>query len=100
METKIDDTKLILSVAQKLNAARYEADMLEDRYKALRTLILQRVQVGWVGETITLTCGERKIKAKKNSRGRYKVTEGNRILNSQYMHGITELRFEIAMRSI
>lgn len=100
METKIDDTKLILSVAQKLNAARYEADMLEDRYKALRTLILQRVEVTKVGETLTLTCGERKIKAKKNSRGHYKVTEGNRILDSEYMHGIAELRYEIAMRAI
>ena len=100
METKIDDTKLILSVKQKMNAVRYEADMLEDRYNALRTLILQRVQVVKVGETITLQSGERKIKAKKNSHGRYKVTEGNRILNSDYMHGIAELRFEIAMRAI
>jgi hypothetical protein len=53
-----------------------------------------------VGETITLQFGKRKIKAKKNDNGRYKVTEGNRILESQYLHGINELRFEIAMRAI
>jgi hypothetical protein len=100
MNANIDYTKQILSVAQNINVVGMELARLKDQHAALRTLILQRVGVTKVGETITLQFGKRKIKAKKNDRGRYKVTEGNRILDSDYLHGITELRFEIAMRAI
>jgi hypothetical protein len=100
MNANIDYTKQILSVAQNINVVGMELARLKDQHAALRTLILQRVGVTKVGETITLQFGKRKIKAKKNDRGRYKVTEGNRVLDSDYLHGITELRFEIAMRAI
>jgi hypothetical protein len=100
MNANIDYTKQILSVAQNINVVGMELARLKDQHAALRTLILQRVGVTKVGETITLQFGKRKIKAKRNDNGRYKVTEGNRILDSDYLHGITELRFEIAMRAI
>ena len=83
-------------IKARARLAKLEADYAEARLNALRT-----VEMIKVGETVTLSIGNRLIKAKKNSHGRYKVTENNKTLVSEYLGGsIHDLRFDIAQGAI
>lgn len=86
----------INTLVTKIEKARASLVQLEAEYAATRLDTLQQVEVSKRGETLTLSYGLREVKAKKNSRGRYKVTEGKQILDSDYLWGLHELRFEIA----
>ena len=80
----------------KIEAAREKLEALEEQYKKLRLEALQKVEVTKTGETVTLRFNGRVIKAKKNSYGRYKVWEGDRVITSDYLWGIHDLRFALA----
>ena len=79
--------------AEKL-VAKLEAEYNELRLKALRT-----VEVTQVGKTITLTSGNRIIKAKKPARynDRYDLQENGKLIAKEVHGGIHDIRFKIAM---
>jgi hypothetical protein len=80
----------------KIEAAREKLKAMEEQYQALRLETLKQVEITKNGDTITLRFNGRVIKAKKNSYGRYKVWEGDRVLNRDYTWGIHDLRFALA----
>lgn len=84
------------NLATKIQTAREKLNALEEQYQQLRLETLKQVKVSKNGETITLSFNDRVIKAKKNSYGRYKVWEGDKILDRDYMSGIHDLRFDLA----
>jgi hypothetical protein len=84
-----------LTKAQE-RVAKLEADFAEQRLAALK-----QVEMSKNGETITLTFGSRVLKAKKNPRrGRFNVFEGGKKIVTEYMAGIHDLRFDIALGRI
>ena len=92
--------KELVTLAKNITVARDELSKYEARYDELRLKALRSVTSTKIGETITLESGNRVIKAKKNSHGRYKVTEGKKTLDAEYFGGIHDLRFAVAMGRI
>jgi hypothetical protein len=93
--TKIAKTLEQLSKAQE-RVAKLEAAYAEQRLDALKQVAMTKN-----GETITLTFGDRVLKAKKNPRrGRFNVFEGGKRIVTEYMAGIHDLRFDIALGRI
>jgi len=93
--------KAINTLSKNIGATANLLTTLKDEYAELRLKALRTVETTKVGETITLESGNRIIKAKKNSYGRFKVTEGKKTLVNEYMGGgIHDLRFDIAMGNI
>jgi hypothetical protein len=93
--TKISKTLEQLSKAQE-RVAKLEAAYAEQRLDALKQVAMTKN-----GETITLTFGNRVLKAKKNPRrGRFNVFEGGKRIVTEYMAGIHDLRFDIALGRI
>jgi hypothetical protein len=93
--TKIAKTLEQLSKAQE-RVAKLEAAYAEQRLDALKQVAMTKN-----GETITLTFGNRVLKAKKNPRrGRFNVFEGGKRVVTEYMAGIHDLRFDIALGRI
>ena len=93
--TKIAKTLEQLSKAQE-RVAKLEAAYAEQRLDALKQVAMTKN-----GETITLTFGDRVLKAKKNPRrGRFNVFEGGKRVVTEYMAGIHDLRFDIALGRI
>ena len=84
------------TVAAKIGKLREQLDALEEQYQQLRLETLRKVEIVKNGATITLKYNGREIKAKKNVYGRYKVWEGNNVINRDYMHGIHDLRLALA----
>jgi hypothetical protein len=87
LETRMEKTRALLT--------KMEADHAELRLAMLRTVDLTKV-----GETFTLTYKDRIIKAKKNRYGRFRVTEGKKVLDNDLFCGIHDLRFSVAMSLI
>ena len=92
--------KELVTMVKNIQAAQKELGAYEARYAELRLKALRTVTTTKVGETITLESGNRILKAKKNTHGRYKVTEGKKTLDSEYFGGIHNLRFAVAMGEI
>ena len=69
--------------------------MADHRLEMLRTVEMIRND-----SSITLVLGDRKINARKNRYGRYTVKEGRKTLDSDYLGGIHDLRFAMALGSI
>jgi len=86
----------ITALEERISNTQVDLKLFQAEYDKLRLETLRQVGVTKVGKTITLTFGKRVVKAKKNRRGRYKLTEGGRTLNSDYMGGIHDLRFAMA----
>ena len=84
------------TLATKIEAAREKLKAMEEQYDALRLEALKQVEISKTGQTITLRFNGRVIKAKKNAYGRYKVWEGNKVISSDYLWGIHDLRFALA----
>jgi F0F1-type ATP synthase membrane subunit b/b' len=84
------------TVAAKIDKLRDQLEALEEQYQQLRLETLRKVEVVKNGATITLKYNGREIKAKKNAYGRYKVWEGDKVLNRDYTWGIHDLRLALA----
>lgn len=88
LKTKIADARIALTEA---NA----------EYDEHRLATLRKVEMTSVGETITLKFGDRVLKAKKNVRyGRYRVKDGKTTVISEYLGGIHDLRFAMALETV
>ena len=93
--------KELAAMALNINNAEAQLIKMKADYAELRLKALRTVETTKVGDTITLDAGNRILKAKKNSHGRFKVTEGRKTLVSEYMGGgIHDLRFDIALGNI
>ena len=92
--------KELAAMALNINNAEAQLIKMKAEYDALRLEALRTVAYTIVGEAIILESGARVIKIKKNRHGRYKVTEGKTTLVPEYMGGLHDLRFEIAMGNI
>ena len=91
----------VTRVQEQLIRARDRVAKLEAEFAELRLKELQKVTVTKNGETVTLTYGDRVLKAKKHARyNRWNVFEGGRKIVSEYMFGIHDLRFAIAQGAI
>lgn len=85
----------------QLANARTRVAAIEAKYAAARLKELQKVEMTKNGETVTLTFGDRVLKAKKHARyNRWNVFEGGKKIVSEYMFGIHDLRFAIAQGAI
>ena len=94
-------SKSIKALQAKLDAAKKEVAKLEAQMAEARLTMIRSVPMTTVGATITLEVGNRIVKAKKNpTRGRFKVTEGKKTLDSEYFGSIHDLRFALAMGTI
>jgi hypothetical protein len=88
----------IAKVVEQLTKAQERVAKLETEYAELRLKALKQVEMTKTGDTITLTFGGRVLKAKKNPRyNRYNVFEGSKRIVTEYMSGIHDLRFDIAL---
>jgi hypothetical protein len=88
-------------IQEKLARARAQVAKLEAEFAEARLKELQKVEVSQNGETLTLTFGDRVLKAKKHSRyNRWNVFESGRKIVSEYLYGIHDLRFDIARGAI
>jgi hypothetical protein len=88
-------------VQEQLAKTRERVAKLEEQYAELRLNELQKVTVIKQGETLTLTYGDRVLKAKKHPRyNRWNVFEAGKKIVSEYMWGIHDLRFDIAQGRI
>ena len=92
--------KKIDALSKKIGATSAQLSALKAEYDQLRLEALRTVAYTIVGEAIILEAGARVVKIKKNSHGRYKVTEGKKVLISEYFGGLHDLRFELAMGNI
>ena len=92
--------KKIDTLIKKIGATSAQLSALKAEYDQLRLEALRTVAYTIVGEAIILESGARIIKIKKNRHGRYKVTEGKTTLIPEYLGGLHDLRFEVAMGNI
>jgi len=92
--------KKIQALEAKMEKTRTLLTKMEAEHAELRLAIMRQVLFSKTGETITLKYKDRVIKAKQNRYGRYRVTEGKAVLDSDYLWGIHALRFQIAMSNI
>lgn len=92
--------KKIDTLSKKIGQVDAELSRMKAEYDALRLEALRTVAYTIVGEAIILESGARIIKIKKNRHGRYKVTEGKTTLIPEYLGGLHDLRFEVAMGNI
>lgn len=87
----------ITALAQQIEETRSELAQLEAQYAELRLEALRQVEMTRVGATTTLVFDNRVIKVKRNRWGRLKITEGQQTLNTDYIGGIHDLRFALAV---
>jgi hypothetical protein len=87
----------IVQIQEQLSKSQARVAKLETAYAELRLQALKQVEMTKNGETITLTYGDRVLKAKKNPRyNRFNVFEGGKKIVSEYLYSIHDLRFDIA----
>ena len=55
-----------------------------------------QVSVSKVGGTVTVAFGGRVLKCVKNSHNRYRITENKKVIDSDYLGSINELRMQLA----
>ena len=88
----------VTTIQTQLKDARALVADLEDKFAKARLTELRKVKTAKTGETITLTFGDRVIKAKKPARfdDRYNLTENGKRIATEVFGGIHDIRFAIA----
>lgn len=97
-----DTVRDLNQLALQIESARGALAILEQKYADLRLEALRTVQTSKRGDTITLTCGQRVIKAKKPARfrDRWNLMENGQRIGTEVPGSIHDIRFRIAMGSI
>ena len=89
-KTSITEIQKLLATARK-HVADLET-MLAEAQSAER----KKVEVIQNDASVTLLYNGRRINARKNSRGRLTVSENKRVIGSDYLWGLNQLRVDIA----
>jgi len=84
--------KLQIEVALKA----HDLVMAESALKNAEQDLRSQVVVSKVGKTVTVAFGERVLKCVKNSRNRYRITENKKVIDSDYLGSINDLRLALA----
>ena len=84
--------KLQMEVARKAHDLVMAESALQNAEQDLRS----QVVVSKVGKTVTVAFGERVLKCVKNSRNRYRITENKKVIDSDYLGSINDLRLALA----
>jgi predicted RNase H-like nuclease (RuvC/YqgF family) len=94
--------KELKALSKKIYALRFELAKLEAQFDEKRLEALREVTVTHRGMTVTLTYGNRAVKAKKmGAYSRWKVWEGDKVLISDYAGGnLHDIRFLLASGQI
>ena len=84
--------KLQMEVARKAHDLEMAKSALQNAEQDLRS----QVVVSKVGGTVTVAFGERVLKCVKNSHNRYRITENKKVIDSDYLGSINDLRLALA----
>ena len=77
--------------------ATQELEMAETSLKIFEKNLRARVQLFLGGETVTLVFEGRELKCVKNMHNRYRVSENKKVIDSDYMGTINDLRLTLAI---
>ena len=91
--------KELTTLAKNIAAGKKILDQLETDFHDLRLKAVRTVEATQVGKTVTLTSGNRIIKAKKPTgyNDRWNLTENGKSLGKEVFGNIHDIRFAIAM---
>jgi hypothetical protein len=80
----------------QLSNARARVADLEAKLAEAQSAERKKVEVIQNDASVTLLYNGRRINARKNSRGRLTVSENKRVIGSDYLWGLNQLRVDIA----
>ncbi|MFM8760099.1 MAG: hypothetical protein ACKOD7_00910 [Polynucleobacter victoriensis] len=91
--------KELTTLAKNIAAGKKILDKLETDFHNLRLKAVRTVEATQVGKTVTLTSGNRIIKAKKPAgyNDRYDIMENGKLIAKEYFGNIHDIRYAIAM---
>jgi hypothetical protein len=94
--------KELNTLAKNIAAGKKILDKLETDFHNLRLKAVRTVEVAQVGKTVTLTSGQRVIKAKKPAgyNDRWNLTENGKSIGKEVFGNIHDIRYAIAMGNI
>ena len=88
------------ALTQQINETRTVLKELETEFNDLRLESLRQVSMTRTGDKTLLGFGDRKFTVTRNRYGRLTVKEGRKTVDSDYIGGIHDLRFAIAIGGI
>lgn len=99
---KATERTKILKTLKTISDAKRQLKAAEDAYNSLRLAALRTVTTSKKGDTVTLTAGNTVYKAKKPPRytDRWNVTKDGKKVATEFLGGIHDVRFAIAMGMI